>query len=69
ILRVLQYLPDVLEKQEPVRPAQRRVDDLLNRMTEDELDVLRSRLADRDDPDYEPLEHLLAEDPGKRKHR
>lgn len=67
ILRILQYVPDVLEKQEVRRPAQRRVDALLSRLSDDELDALRDRLSDQRDWGYDSLGDLLVEERDKRK--
>lgn len=67
ILRILQYVPDVLEKQEVRRPAQRRVDELLSRLSDDELDALRDRLSDQRDWGYDSLGDLLVEERDKRK--
>ena len=67
VLRALQYIPDVLEKQETVSRAQRRVDQVVSTLDERELDLLRDRLADLDDHEFERLEDLLVQDRGKRK--
>ncbi|MAS32696.1 MAG: hypothetical protein CL610_01740 [Anaerolineaceae bacterium] len=69
VLRVLQYVPDVLEKQETVQRRQQRVDALLNRLGDDELELLRNRLVDDDGRTVESLGDLLEEDWGKRKNR
>ncbi len=64
---MLQYIPDVLEKQETLSRAQRRVDRVVNTLDERELDLLRDRLSDLDDYEFERLEDLLVEDRSKRK--
>jgi hypothetical protein len=69
ILRVLQYVPDVLEKQEVIRPAQRRVDEVMSKLTDEELDVLRNRLSDERAYDYDSLGDLLVDERDKRKNR
>ena len=69
ILRMLQYIPDVLEKQEPPRRSQQHVDDVLRNLDDAELDLLRVRLADRQDDDFDSLGDLLVETRDKRKNR
>jgi hypothetical protein len=69
ILRILQYIPDVLEKQEVRRPLQRRVDELLSRLSDEELDALRDRLSDERAYDYETFGDLLVANRDKRKNR
>jgi hypothetical protein len=69
ILRVLQYVPDVLEKQETPRRSQRRVDDLLSKLDEAELELVRERLADLEAGEFEPLGDLLDSSRDKRKNR
>ena len=68
-LRVSQYIPDVLEKQEPLRRTTRTDHDLLNQLDDEQLELLRQRLADLDAQEYESLENLLAESGPKRKNR
>lgn len=68
-LRVSQYIPDVLEKQEPLRRSRGSSVDWLHDLKDDDLDMLRQRLADLDEQDYESLEYLLAESGPKRKNR
>jgi hypothetical protein len=69
VLRILQYVPDVLEKQETVRRAQRRVDDLIHKLDDDELAALRERLADTEADEFESIGLLLDNDRSKRKNR
>ena len=69
ILRVLQYVPDVLEKQEVRRPSQQRVDELMSKLSDEELDVLRDRLSDPHAYDYDSVGDLLVENRDKRKNR
>jgi hypothetical protein len=68
VLRILQYIPDELEKQTPTRrQARSRVDALLDTLSEDDMERLRARLSDRAYDEYDTLEDLLAE--GKRKNQ
>ena len=70
ILRILQYVPDVLEKQNSSRRVGRDpVDDWLETLNEDDLEQLRARLADREDDEFDSLGNLLAGKSGKRKNR
>lgn len=69
ILHILQYIPDVLQKQEPPRRSQQRLDDLLSSLDDTQLDLLRARLADREEEDFDSLGDLLAEKQDKRKNR
>ncbi len=69
ILRILQYVPDVLEKQQVPQRSQQRVDELLNKLSDDELDALRDRLSDQSAYDYEAIGDLLVENRDKRKNR
>jgi hypothetical protein len=69
ILRILQYVPDVLEKQEVHRPSQRRVDELMSKLSDEELDVLRDRLSDPRAYDYDSVGDMLVENRDKRKNR
>ena len=69
IVRVLQYIPDRLEKQEPPRRSRRQVDEMLNTLDEDQLDLLRQRLSDLDEREYGSIGDLLVQDEGKRKIR
>jgi hypothetical protein len=69
ILRILQYVPDTLEKQQPLRRSQQRMDDLLSDLDDTQLDLLRTRLADREAEDFDSLGDLLAEQRDKRKNR
>lgn len=69
VLRILQYVPDVLEKQEVLRPSQRRVDELVSKLSDEELDVLRERLSDQPAYDYDSVGDLLVENRDKRKNR
>lgn len=62
VLRILQYIPDVLEKQQ----TPQRINHVLDQLNADELDLLRDRLADQD---YEPLSELLVDEQFKRKNR
>lgn len=70
ILRALQYIPDVLEKQESRRQTRRQMDSWLNNLDDAELDLLRQRLDDLEDREFASLGRLLAEEEGgKRKIR
>ena len=70
ILRIMQYVPDVLEKQSPRRRVGRDpVDDWLETLSADDLEQLRTRLADHEGDEFDSLEHLLAGNSGKRKNR
>jgi hypothetical protein len=69
ILRILQYVPDVLEKQETKGRSQRYVDDLVQQMDRDQLAALRDRLADLEEDEFESIGTLLDNDRGKRKNR
>ena len=67
VLRILQYIPDVLEKQEVHRPSQRHVDELVNKLSDEELDMLRDRLSD--ERAYDSIGDLMVENRDKRKNR
>jgi hypothetical protein len=70
ILRILQYIPDVLEKQTPPsRVGRDPADDWLATLSEEDLEQLRARLADHEADEVDSLEHLLAGNSGKRKNR
>jgi hypothetical protein len=69
ILRVLQYVPDVLEKQEVRQPSRRRVEELVNKLSDEELDMLRDRLSDERAYDYDSIGDLMMENRDKRKNR
>lgn len=69
VLRILQYIPDVLEKQEVHRPSQRRVDEMMRKLTDEELEVLRDRLSDQRAYEFDSLGDLLVDESGKRKNR
>ncbi len=66
VLRILQYIPDRLEKQETPQRSHKRVDQVLNQLNDTERELLRSRLAAED---YEPLADLLVDEHLKRKNR
>lgn len=69
VLRILQYVPDVLEKQEVRQPSQRRVEELVNKLSDEELDMLRDRLSDEHAYDYDSIGDLMLENRDKRKNR
>jgi hypothetical protein len=68
LLRFLEYIPDVLERQPSKADTRRsRVENWLNSLEDSELEALRERL--RDDEPANTLEDLLTEDYPKRKNR
>ena len=69
IVRVLQYIPDHLEKQEPLQRSKRQVDEMLTTLDDDQLDLLRQRLSDFDERGYGSIGDLLAQKDDKRKIR
>jgi hypothetical protein len=68
VLRFLEYIPDVLERQPSKADTHRnRVENWLNSLDDRELEALRERL--HDDEPVNTLEDLLADDYPKRKNR
>jgi hypothetical protein len=68
MLRLLEYIPDVLERRPSKAHTRRsRVENWLNSLDDTELEALRERL--RDDEPVNTLEDLLADDYPKRKNR
>jgi cell division protein FtsW (lipid II flippase) len=68
IFRLLEYIPDVLERQPTKADTRRsRVENWLDSLNDSELDALRERL--RDEEPVNTLEDLLADDYPKRKNR
>jgi cell division protein FtsW (lipid II flippase) len=68
LLRLLEYVPEVMEKQPSKADTHRsRVENWLNSLDDRELEALRERL--HDDEPVNTLEDLLADDYPKRKNR
>jgi hypothetical protein len=68
VLRLLEYIPDVLERQPSKADTRRsRVENWLDSLNDSELEALRERL--RDEEPVNTLEDLLADDYPKRKNR
>jgi hypothetical protein len=73
IVRLLAYIPDMLQKPSDAAEKQKRgAEDWLDKLSDDELAGLRQRLREREadeDETYESMDHLLRQRSSRRSRR